>query len=249
MRTSRKLVFAVLSGWLALSLACNFPVDGQGSQSLPPGISQDELRQTLAAQPYSTLATQPLASTPVPVLSTVTPGAPLSPVQIGTTGFVYSTQPGDTLPALAARFGVVPEQIVSTQPLPAEAYLNPGITLNIPAVVGEIAASEALLPDSEIVYSPATVGFDLQGYIEQAGGYLSTYSEIVNGQTLSGAEIIRRVALESSTNPRLLLALLEYRSHWVLGQPATSDDLNHPLGFYAPDYRGLYHELVFTAPS
>ena len=35
------------------------------------------------------------------------------------------------------------------------------------------------------------MGFDLQGFIDQAGGYLSTYSERVDGETLTGAQIVR----------------------------------------------------------
>jgi LasA protease len=52
-----------------------------------------------------------------------------------------------------------------------------------------------------------------------AAGYLSAYSEMVDEEVLSGAEIVRRVAYDTSVNPRLLLALLEYRAGWVRGCP------------------------------
>jgi hypothetical protein len=70
---------------------------------------------------------------------------------------------------------------------------------------------------------------------------------MVNGASLTGADIVEKVALENSINPRFLLAFLEFRSGWVLGEPDEPADLGHPIGFYVPDYRGLYKELVLTA--
>ena len=99
-----------------------------------------------------------------------------------------------------------------------------------------------------MVYSPAVADFDIQGYIAQAGGYLSSYSETVEpAELVTGVQIVRRVALETSINPQLLLAFLEYRSGWVRGQPAAQADLAHPIGFYVPDYTGLYLELSLVA--
>jgi hypothetical protein len=37
--------------------------------------------------------------------------------------------------------------------------------------------------------------------------------------------------------------LLEYRSHWVLGQPAGDASRDYPIGFYVGEYRGLSKEL------
>jgi len=41
--------------------------------------------------------------------------------------------------------------------------------------------------------------------------------------------------------------LLEFRSGWVLGQPPDPSIIRHPIGFYVPDFEGLYYELVLTA--
>jgi hypothetical protein len=104
------------------------------------------------------------------------------------------------------------------------------------------------LPDSLVIYSPVVADFSTEAYIAQAGGFLSTYSELVEpGEDLSGAEIVRRIAVENSVNPQLLLAFLEFRSGWVRGQPAVGADRNHPIGFYVPDYTGLYLELSLVA--
>jgi len=160
----------------------------------------------------------------------------------------YWTQPGDTLSALAARFSISPEQIRAAQTLPTDGLLPPGLQLLIPNVLGELPYPSALLPDSAIVYSPAAADFRVETFAAQAGGYLSTYiEEVETGEWLSGPEIVQRVALETSVNPQLLLTFLEYRSHWVLGQPVDPAQVDYPIGFYVPDYLGLYKELSLVA--
>jgi hypothetical protein len=64
---------------------------------------------------------------------------------------------------------------------------------------------------------------------------------------MSAAEIVTKVSMENSINPRLLLALLELRSGWVYGDMGDPEQLDYPIGFYVPDYKGLYYELVLTA--
>ena len=69
----------------------------------------------------------------------------------------------------------------------------------------------------------------------------------MEGEWLTGSEIVRRVALESSINPKVLLAFLEFRSGWVRGQPSDPTQVDYPIGFYVPDYQGLYLELALVA--
>jgi LasA protease len=190
-------------------------------------------------------------SNPLPGIQTATPGAgspnpqttanpdvPLPP-------FTYLTQSGDTLSALTAHFGVNPDQITPLQP--ATGLLTIGQSLTIPDVLGKPAYPSAVLPDSAVLYSPLVDGFQIADFISQAGGYLSTYHQNVEGETLSGSTIVQRVAIESSINPELLLAFLEFRSGWVRGQPFEYTQLDHPIGFYVPEYTGLYLELSLVA--
>ena len=244
--------------WLLLSLACNYPA----ARRQPPGLSKEALRQTLEALPEATAkieapAPAPTGTIPAPAspllgLRTATPGDPqpdsplVFPLEGEVEPFLYFAQPGDTLPALALRFGVSPEQIASAEEIPTEAFISPGQLLSIPNILGEIRYPSAVLPDSEVIYSPSTLDFQVHEYASLAGGYLSTYQEMVDGELVSGAEIIQRIALESSTNPRLLLAFLEYRSQWVRGQPESSQKRSHPIGFYVPNYQGLFRELSLT---
>jgi hypothetical protein len=92
----------------------------------------------------------------------------------------------------------------------AEAFLYPGEALQIPNVLGNTLEASALLPDSEVIYSPAVKGFNLADFIGQYGGTLSTYEETILGNRMTGVEIVEKVAVELSVNPRLLLALLEF---------------------------------------
>jgi LasA protease len=250
----RKL-WAFLLACLIPAIACNFPFRGV---SADPFV---ELRQTLTAlaptlQSGATLP--PLATdisgTPVFTgLQTATPpgwtGATPSPPILDEDGltFTYFSQSGDTLQALAGRFGVDSGQITSSQGLPPEALIPPGWSLRIPNTLGDTPYPSAVLPDNEVIYSLTAADFRLEEFVDAARGYFSTYGEEIDGQWLSGADLLERVAQESSINPRLLLAFLEFRSGWVFGQPADPSRLEYPIGFYVPGYRGLYNELLLTA--
>lgn len=251
----RLLIFGMIA-WLIPSLACNFP-----GKTLPMnGPEEKELRQTIAAQlnPTAAAPTAKATATPAPAAtlhfpsgSLPTPGMPpIEPSQsanLKPENANYIIQSGDTLTAIARRFQVEPEQIQSAEPMPETGFLPPGQSLSIPVNPNQLPSWEAILPDSEVINSPSALDFDLGQYIATSGGYLSGYTEKVYDKHLSGVEIIERVSQESSVNPRFLLAFLEYRSGWVLGQPASGSDLDHPIGFYVPNQLGLYNEMVMAA--
>jgi murein DD-endopeptidase MepM/ murein hydrolase activator NlpD len=74
-----------------------------------------------------------------------------------------------------------------------------------------------------------------------------TYSEEVDDVMLSGAQIVERLAKNHSVNPRLLLAVLEYRSGWVTKANPTKDTLDTPIGDLGPKAEGLYRQLNWAA--
>jgi murein DD-endopeptidase MepM/ murein hydrolase activator NlpD len=239
--------------WLIPAIACNFPLNRAASDPFAA------LRGTLTAlaptyQAGATItpvATDSAGAPPSPAPgATASPGsAGLPPLVLDEAGllFTYQAQSGDTLSALAGRFGVPPEQISSAQPLPSEGMIPPGQIVQIPNAIAGAPYPDPLLPDSEVIYSTAAADFRLGEFVAAAGGFLSTYGEEVEGEWSSGADILARIALENSINPRLLLAFLEFRSGWVFGQPADPSRLDYPIGFYVPGYRGLYKELLLTA--
>ncbi|HLA96980.1 MAG TPA: LysM peptidoglycan-binding domain-containing protein, partial [Anaerolineales bacterium] len=234
---------------LITTLACNYPGLFAGS-SAERDLSVESLRQTLAAHtPLPLGQTPPPAAAFTPQLPQPTPETAQQAPYPSATGapFDYIARSGDTLPALAGRFGVEAGQIITLPGVPRDGFLPPGAVLTIPAVLAEVTSDDLLLPDAELVYSPTAFGFDVYGFVQAAGGLLSTYKETVDEETLGGAVIIQRVAVELSVNPRLLLALLEFRAGWVYGQPSPGQDRLHPLGLYIPGRQGLYQEMHIAA--
>jgi LasA protease len=241
--------------WALLSLACAIGVldqedpmfaapAGGGLWTPTPGLSLPT--SAPSAQTHDPpLAVQEPVTTPTPAL-VIDPGTP-APVPIEETPLLYYTQGGDTLSVVAIRFDVSPEEISSPVVLPATSLLLPNSLLIIPRRLANTTSSVKILPDSEVVYSPSTIDFDVEDYVNQAGGYLSQYREwLGTTQWTSGAEIVVRVALENSINPRLLLALLEYQSGWVFGWPDNALKEDYPLGIVDLNRAGLYPQLIWA---
>ena len=159
---------------------------------------------------------------------------------------LYYTQSGDTLNVIAARFGVSVDEIKTQSELDSRELISPQTLLVIPDYYGFDIASDPVLPDSEIIYSPSALDFDIEGFINQAGGYLSTYREYTASGWKSGAEIVEKIAIEESINPRILLGLLEYQSGWVYGYPDSPIEKDYPLGFPILERKGLLKQLTYA---
>jgi len=160
----------------------------------------------------------------------------------------YVVQTGDTLGDIAQRYGVGLLALMEVNGLSEADMLQPGQVLIIPAPQpGEQGPDFKVIPDSELVYGPASATFDVEAFVQREGGYLAAYEEEVDGQLLSGAEIVTRVAQNYSVNPRLLLALLEHQSGWV-SNPAPTN-LDYPLGLQDAWHDSLYLQLTWAADT
>jgi murein DD-endopeptidase MepM/ murein hydrolase activator NlpD len=215
-------------------------------------------------QPPGGLPAEPSdpGSTPTPDLSayrlpTREPGAPLinpspdaervlPPIRADFTQHIV--QYGDTLNAIAFYFGVdVNALIEANQPIDPE-MLEIGRLLQIPPPIPvQDAPGFKIIPDSELVYSPSALGFNIADFIRQRGGYLASYTEEVDTAVLTSAEVVERVSRENSVNPRLLLALLDYQSGWVSSLSPAGETLVYPLRYFHPAYKGLYLQLSQAA--
>ncbi len=169
----------------------------------------------------------------------------------------YTIQRGDTLTQIGERFGVTAAQIAAANGLQVADTLFTGQVLLIPLPEGQpVGPALKILPDSEFVYGPSAVGFNLDGFIQLRRGYLAHYSEEVpnayldgspGATTLTGGEIVRFVAQHYSLNPQVLLAVLEYQAGWVTN-PAPDDNTRvYPLRRVEAGREGLYRQLTWAA--
>jgi LasA protease len=235
---------------IAATSAARTGVPQQNTLSAIGGGGETFTAHTPVADTLVPTATLEDPATPTPSLTpTPTPNPDYSPTPAPTTGppILYYTQAGDTLPSLAVRFGVNPDEITSPDPISPQSFLNPGQLLIIPRKLGETSSDKQIMPDSEVVFSPSAIDFDVEDFVKKAGGYLSTYQEYL-GSTgwTTGAGVIKRVAIENSINPRLLLAILEFQSHWVYGQPRSLAQTDYPMGYINSDAKGLYQQLSWA---
>jgi LasA protease len=181
-------------------------------------------------------------------LTTPTPDTPRTLPTPRANANQYTVQAGDTLDSIAQQYGISADAVMKANNITDANTLAIGESLTIPAPEpGTPGPSFKIIPDSELVYGPASAQFDVNDFINKEGGYLSTYTDTVGTETLTGAQVVVRVAQDYSVNPRLLLALIEYRSKWVSLANPDPITFNYPLGFVEPNHVGLYHQLAWAA--
>lgn len=159
----------------------------------------------------------------------------------------YTVAPGDTLSLIAARFGTSVASIMSLNGISNPDALVAGQELTVQAPVQGEGPDIPVLPDAELVYGPAYVGFDVAAWTAARGGALATWSEEVNGESLSGPEIVARVVEEFSVGPRALLAVLEAKSGIVSGAARSAEAAAYPAGLVDPVRSGLWLQLNWLA--
>jgi murein DD-endopeptidase MepM/ murein hydrolase activator NlpD len=161
---------------------------------------------------------------------------------------LYYAQSGDTVAGIAARFGLDASEVHSDGAVPQSGLVLPGTLLIMPNRLAEpTSPGHQLIPDSEVVFSRTAADFDIEGYIEAAGGRLSTHREYLGSTGWNtGADEFRRLAFENSINPRLLLALLEYESRWVRADAMDALHRDYPMGYVNLYYKGLFGQMLWA---
>jgi murein DD-endopeptidase MepM/ murein hydrolase activator NlpD len=193
------------------------------------------------ATPPATLTPPPSplpsnGATPLPTRSLFGPGTLLP----------YVTQTGDYVAVLAKRFNTTEAEIVVANPgLPATTTLPIGLPLQIPAYYQPLGGTSfKIIPDSELVYGPAQRTFSTAAYLATQPGPVKGYSAFVNKQQRDAAATIDYVARQYSINPKLLLALMEWRTHALTDpQPNAA-----PFGPLPAEARGdWYLQMIWVA--
>jgi len=233
-----KRILFLLAALILLVTSC--------SKTPSPVSPQEDLPATVVSlhAPKSGAAPAPTARVP---FRTPTPdptrSRPPQPTE------VYLIQRGDTLGGVALEYGTTPEELAAMNGLSNLNAIKAGQPINVPIKVGRTGPANKLVPDSELVYGPAYVGFDVAAFVRTQKGYLKNYSEEVDHNTLTGAQIVQLVADRYSVGPRVLLAMLEYEGHWLSDPTPDWQSIMFPLGFGDPNYKGLVKQLARAADA
>ncbi len=246
-RISRQSLFAA-AVLLSTILACaRSQSSGSPSFWSISGKSPPAAEATDSTAPGQAWGLSPRRSPGAPLL-TPTPDSPHPLPAIRTTPEIYQVQPGDTLGLIASRFGVGLEQLIEANTLADPNVLEVGQTLTVPAPTPkDPGPAFKIIPDSELVYSPYSALFEVEEFVQKQSGFLATYKEEVNDVSLSGAQIVERVAQDYSINPRILLAVLEKQSGWVTSKNPKKETRDFPIGWADPQRKGLYRQLNWAA--
>lgn len=247
--------------WGNLPTPTPFANNGQGTNNIATNSTAAPLG--LSPTPSLTpLMVLPLPGSPtpggIPTDASVTPIQPGTPQStptfppVNSTGPLvrYTSESGDTLEIVGKRFGVDANEIISDVNLPVlGGLLQPGTLLLVPnRLPDQLTPGDQTIPDSEVVDSPSTLGFNTTDYVNGKNGYLAKYTEyLVSYSWTSGAQAIDLNAVDNSLNPRIMLALVEYESHWVLGQPTNLAQNDYPAGYHHFYYKGLFRQLMWAS--
>jgi len=251
-------LFKVFSLLLACSLLMSACSPIWGSPALLATISYPYIPPTYSAIPSETnkaVSTETwvyATERPTPMETITQESIPLNTAEPTSATVVdrvlYYSQPGDSLQAIALHFSVDPSEIQSDSALPETGLVDPGTLMTIPdRIDSEKTAPIQIMPDSEVIFSASAIDFDLNGYVQNLNGYINQYHEYTGstGDT-PGKDEIQRIALENSVNPRLLVALLEFQSGWITGQPRNLSNMDYPMGYVDLNNTGLFHQMVLA---
>ena len=164
----------------------------------------------------------------------------------------YIAQPGDMLPALAARFNTSVQEIRAANPIIPDSAttMPPGMPMKIPIYYRPLWGNPyQIIPDSLFINGPAQSGFNVQAFVDDHPGWLKNYVMYIDGENKRGGEVVHYVATEYSISPRLLLALTEYLTGG-LSQPEPPDP-NDPYLLGKSDFRkeGYYRQLAWLSDT
>jgi LasA protease len=265
LQIQRKLQLIFSFSMLLILIACNYP--GRKENLIAGTATMAAARQTAAAILYPSpgpdgipVFPQPtplLPGTPNPEMPTqaipptfpIETGTPIPPYngQVPAGMTLYYSQSGDTLETIARHFRASPSLLQNPTQADTEGSLAAGIPLFVPDAQFYAPYNQFVLADNLVVYGRSASQVDVLGISSLAGGYLNHYAEYLFEGRFTGPEIVALVARETSTDPRLLLALLEYQSGWVYAWPEGAEEDKSPLNYEAVGVEGLYEELQVAA--
>ena len=152
----------------------------------------------------------------------------------------YKVAPGDTLSAIADRFGIPLDRLMKINGIRNADSVYVGQSLKLSIEAERDGPASLLLPDHEFVYGPAYVDFEIQSYIHSQKGALASHREMLEGSEWTGAELLERISDEFSIGPRVILSMLEMQSG-ALTEPGPLPDA--AAGMQSVDGSNLWLQL------
>ncbi|MCU0496948.1 MAG: LysM peptidoglycan-binding domain-containing M23 family metallopeptidase [Anaerolineae bacterium] len=204
------------------------------------------------------IITPTLILTPPTVEANRTPD-PTSTSVVISTG-THTVVAGETLTGIAVQYNTTVEQLMALNGIENPNILTVGQVLQIPPPPDQETPPLMILADAQLIRDLDASQFDIAGFIAAQPGYIRVaIDRVITRQAdgsglnefLSSAQVVERVSKEFSVDPRVLLALLEYRAGW-LSNPDPDDLLKtNPMiskeNSERIDRDGLYRQLAWTA--
>lgn len=256
-----------MMGFIYLLTACS--LSGEDAQivyitATPPMVQVvpdvTPFPTTQSIQPTATSAPivnlPPVDLSPVPLVVNIVATPNPSRFEIPVQGLQqHIVQAGDTLISIADRYGTTLDSLLASNTLENPNILSIGQVIKLPDLPTEFTPPLKLLPDSRLVR--ASNDFDVAGFIASQPGFLRTVTDEVDYRQFDGsnlkqkrtaAQIVEQISVEYSVDPRLLLALLEYRAGWLSNPNPNQVQKTFPLIFSLETNRfGLYRQLSWAA--
>jgi LysM repeat protein len=215
---------------------------GKPGQPRIPG-GEDSAWVTATPRPHPTAVPATAAPPEQPPVPPEQPQrAAAQPVMV-----TITVEAGDTLSALAERYQLTVDELMALNGL-RSTLLTVGQQLVAPIPESHVGPAVALIPDGELVYGPGVIGFDVYAFAQEQPGYLKSHSEVVEDRIImTGPQIVQLVAQRYSVNPRLLLAVLEYRSRWLSNPNPSEQERVYAAGKVDEEYDSLFEQLNWVA--
>jgi len=112
-----------------------------------------------------------------------------------------------------------------------------------------------IITDEELLDENSLTKTAIKKFLEREDSVLARYSQIVEGETLSAAEIIWEISQKHGINPKFLLTTLEKEQALISRNQATEKALDWATGYSCyggtckEKYRGFYNQLDATAET
>lgn len=277
LKTRRQSVVALALLLLCVSAGtgCNMAAQTQSSVESTEALAQatqqvivqsaDSDINEQTGRPGADIETAETASR-VDVLAPATTQAEITPVSrdspAATEALVatHRVVPGDTLTRIAGSYGVSVASLLGANNLANPDLLEVGQIITLPEPPVANTSSFLILPDSRLVRSVRAKDFDIERYLDSAGGALGVMTVTVTKRNPDGSigsgefaasDVIERVSLEYSVDARVLLAFLEHFAGLVTQAEVAEESRLFPIlpldATGIIDRAGLYAQLSWLA--